>query len=282
MVLKIRCVIDTRKLNRGLVLAARFTKRTPAQAVNTAACEVAIGAKNGMPFVTAQTIDTELLVMSVPKIGKSGRVLQQFTKKGKSVAKNKILYGTRMGKYAATSEVPLTALIIAARAKPGSNYNRITGGRYALDRNPFKGFSRALGQFKMTTLIDNMIKARHRSGHFLMAGWIQCVKTLLPFSVNKGRDRMRGPPLEGRTEYYGADLGDALPAMEGGTMALCIITNNIGGAGKNAFSFNQALWEHGQLPLQRAVDGEGAAQLQYFLDRAAKEELYDVVNAEWK
>lgn len=283
MVLTVTCKIDTKRLNAGIALALRYTKRTPAQAVNTAACEIAITAKNTMPFVTAQRIDAELGAVGVPRLGSKGQPLQQFTKSGKSVAKNKTYHGTMMGRYEATKNIPLTVLIMIARSNPESNYNLTTGGRYALARNPMAGFSRALGLFKMRTLIDNMIKARHRSGHFLMAGWIPAVRALLPLSVNKWRrgSSAAGPPLEGQQDFYGADLGDALPALEGSTMALCIITNNLGYEGKNSFNFNKALWEHGALPLQRAVDDEGVKQMQYFLDKSGEELVVDM-NAAWK
>jgi hypothetical protein len=273
------------RLNRGLAFASLYTKRTPAQAVNTAGLEIAYNAKFTMPFVTAARIDLELGTMAIPRIGISGRVLRQFDKRGKSIAKNKTLYGTTMGRYEATKEVPLTVLIIAARAKPGSKYNLSTGGRYALAQNPFKGFSRALGQFKMTALIDTMIKRRHSSGGFLRAGWTPAINALLPLSVNKWRlgAGLPAPPMENdHSGVFHSEFGGATPADENAasTTAWCVIENNIGFEGLNAASFNRALWEYGAVPLQRAVDNEGAKQMQYFLDKSG-EELAARVNKEW-
>lgn len=270
MYINISCKIDTSKLNQGLAIAAQFTKRTPAEAVNTAGLEVAINAKYRTPFVKVKTIDEELGTMSIPTIGRNGRELNQ------KYSKNKTFYGTAMGDL--QKEVPLTVLIMMARARPGSNYNILTNNRYAIPQGSFKGFSRALMLFKMQTMIDNMIKQRHQSGNFLMVGWNPAIEILKRYSVNKWR--RGGPPSrEGENNYRGGDLGSATAAQPGAELAICIIENNIGGEGVNAANFNRALLEYGTEPLQRALDDEGAKQMQYFLDHAGKAELEKPFNA---
>lgn len=269
MAVTISAKIDTSGLNRGIGLAMQYSKRTPAQMVNTVALEVAYNAKFNMPFVTAARIDTELGVDYTARIGLRGKPLS--TKQ----ARNRKYSGNVMGTKQA--KVPLAALIIMARAKPGSNYNVSTNNRYALAKNPFKGFSRALGAFKMTELVNNMIRGRRGSGNFLMAGWTNAINIMRQYSVNKYR-RGGGPPVEGGKNYYGAPLGDAKPARQGETTAICIIENLIGYEGKNAFSFNKALQLKGAPVLQQAIDGEGVKQMNYYLKKSSDVELVKPFN----
>lgn len=266
--------IDESGLNRSIALALLYTKRTPAQVVNTSACEIAIETKYSMPFTAIQRIDTELNVavsLTAKKRGKG------FLKSKKSQRE-----GHMAGDMAGT-KVPLAVLIIQARVTnpqrggfgPSvSKYNESTGFRYARGSSPFKGVSPSTGRALMKATITRMINARHSSIKFLLAGWIQAVKELLPYSVNKWRKgSSRGPPLEGQKNYYGADLGGATPAQAGSTFAVCTITNNIGYKGKNAARNNEALWLHGAQNLQQKVNNEGAKNMQYALDKSAKEEL---------
>lgn len=257
------CKIDSSGINRGIVFALLFTKRTPAQLVNTSGCEAAIVAKNTMPFTTIQRIDTELN-LAVPLIGKKRGV--GFRKGKKFQRENR-----EVGDIAGTN-VPLAVLIIQARANPGSKYNLSTNNRYALSASPFKGVSRAQGQALMRAAVTRMINSRHSSIKFLMNGWTPAVMDLLPLSVNRyRRGSSTGPPLEGKKNYYGSDLGGASPAQEGNPVAICVIMNNIGYEGKNAASFDHALQLYGAPWLQAALDGEGQKNMQYGLDNAKKE-----------
>lgn len=257
-------------LQRGLYFAQQYTKRTPAELVNTTGAEVAIVAKNTLPFVTVPTIDTELAVITTPKIGKRGKPL----KRGKN-------YKGGTG-TAQNPAVPLSALIIQARARPGSKYNQSTNNRYAIRASPFKGVSRAAGRAAMAAAESRMIKTRHSSGSFLKAGWIPATRIMLTYSVNRyRRGSSTGPPLEGAKRFYGADLGTATPAQAGSYNATATIENNIGYQGQNAASFDHALQIYGAPSLQAAVDGEGARNMQYYLDKSAKEELEGPVNKAW-
>lgn len=254
------CTIDSTGLNTAIAFASRWTKRTPSEVVNTVGGEVAIGAKNGMPFVTVPTIDTELAVTVTPKIGKRGKPL----KRGKQYSGGS---GT-----ASNPDVALAVLIIQARARPGSNYNALTNNRYALTASPFKGLSRAAGRAAMAAMVSQMIARRHSSGAFLKAGWIECVKDLLPYSVNRfRRGSSNGPPLEGARSYYGANLGGATPAQSGSVNAVCVIENDIGYEGANAASFDKALQLHGLPVLQNSLDKEGRNTMDYALNASNKE-----------
>lgn len=262
--MNVKCTIDSSGINNAIAFGARWTKRTPAQVVDTVGCEVAIGAKNDMPFVTVPTIDAELGMMVSPKLGKRGKQVKgnQFTGNGKKVLV------TRKG---VATPVPLAVLIIQARARSGSKYNADTNNRYA-GPSPFKGVTQLRGMAAMAAAVSKMIGRRHSSGSFLLAGWIETIRTMLPFSVNRfRRGSSNGPPLEGARSYYGANLGGAEPAQAGSVNAVCTIHNDIGYIGANAASFDKALQEHGAPALQRALDREGRNTMDFALKAAGKE-----------
>lgn len=244
--------INMQGFTKGVTAAMAFSKRTPAQVVNTSAYWVAVNAKNAMPYVTPDRVDAELSVIESPVIGKRGKPL-----------KRKKLFTPRE-----SNQVPFAALIIAARANPSSYYNRTTGSRYLLTKNPFKGVSRAAGRAAMAALIDKMVKSRHKSGKFLLAGFVPAVQEMAAFAVQK---YMPGAPRADRTGYYGGSLGSASPAREGDTVASATIMNRVGMEGRNAASFNKALWEIGAPVLQQAVDDEGRKQMEYALKHAGDE-----------
>lgn len=255
--------------NRGFALASQFTRKTPAQACNYAGFVIAIKAQKNTAFVTPQTVDSELAVISMPVIGVRGKPL-----------KNRKNFFGKVGtaKGSELHEVPLVVLIIAARARPGSKYNELTNNRYALPSWPFKGINKRAGAWLMSTLVNSMVKNRHRSGHFEAAGWIDSIRILL--LVDKGR----AGGFAKATDYadYGSPhgLGDASPAKEG-YAASCTIENDVGLEGQNAANHNRGLMI--QAPaLQSAVDEVGREDLNYFLQKTGREELEIPVNNAWK
>lgn len=263
--MQVNAKIDMSGLNKAVALGMEYTKRTPAQVCNTTGLEVAIGAKNNMPFVTVERIDTELAVIATPKIGKRGKPL----KKGK-------VYSGGLG-TSRTPDVPLAVLIVQARANKNSRYNQLTNSRYALTGSPFKGVSPAAGRAAMAALVHVMVANRHRSGHFLMAGWIDSIKELLPYTANRYR-RGGSRPLDGAKSAYDSNLGDAKPAKEGETNASCVIENLIGYEGKNAASFDRALQLHGGPGLQASVDTQGVIAMNYYLKKSSDAELVKPFN----
>jgi len=258
-----------RGLANGIAAAAQYSKRTVPQIVNTSAYWVAVNAKNGMPFVAPERVDSELAVIATPVIGKRGKPLKR-----KRTFRGGISEGQRR------KDVPLAALIVAARANPKSNYNQITNQRYRLPGgNPFKGVSRAEGAARMRELEDRMIKSRHRSGKFLLAGWIPAIRTLAGLAVTKFL-RGAGKPSEGAKSFYGGELGSAQPARENELEASATIANEVGAEGMNAGNFNRALMLYGIGPLQMAIDQEGERQMAYALKKY-EAELAERVNKHW-
>lgn len=250
--------IDMTGFNRGFALASEFTKRTPADACNYAGKEVAFGAYKNTPFVTIEKIDSELDVIKVPVIGK----------RGKPLARKK-----RFIANPSNPGVSLAVLIIQARARPGSRCNQLTGGRWALGQSPFKGVTREAGQRAMAAMVDLMTKQRHRSPHFIAAGWLTSfyeLKKLVSTKYGGGG----GLPPNSHPE-----LGDVQPAKPG-TTAVCVIENDVGLEGKNP-SHNRALMTIGTPALQAALDNEGRKGMDYFLSKTGKEDLEIPVNRAW-
>lgn len=260
--------LDTSLLDKGLQAAARVTKRCASELVNTAAYWIAVNAKNKTPFVTPQKIDSEMGTIVTPLKGIRGKVLSQ------KYAKNKV-YSSGLtlkvkDKKGREKEVPRAALIVAARANPNSRYNQLTNHRYAISKNPFKGFNRSLGRQKMTALVDRLIKSRHSSSKFLRAGWIPAILAIKPFAVRK-YTRGAGPPDTDLKSKIPPDIGSGMPAKEGAWKVVSTIENAVGMRGKNKLSHNQALAKYGVKPLQDAIDHEGRKNMEYAMKKMGED-----------
>jgi hypothetical protein len=265
-----KVAIDMTGFNRGFALASQFTRKTPAEACNYAGKEIAFGAYQNTNVVLPQVVDSELAVISMPVIGVRGKPL-----------KNRKNFFGKVGTSAASSEVPLAVLIIAARSRPGSRYNALTNNRYALPSWPFKGIPKRAGAWLMSSLVNQMVKARHKSGGFVRAGWLPAIKLLS--AKTKGRFQRNGPSslFAAGTAFFSNNLlGDATPAQEG-HQASCVIENDVGLAGQNAESHNRALMEQASA-LQSAIDGVGRKEMDYYFKKVGREELEIPVNNAWK
>jgi hypothetical protein len=252
--------IDASGLNRGLALAALYTRKTPARACNYAALEVAFETQKTTPMVTVPEIDSQLSVIKVEVIGKRGKPLKRKWFTGTKTARN--------------PEVPLAVLIVQARANPNSRYNlEFTNSRYARP-SPFKGVSRAAGRMAMALAVHEMIALRHKSIAFLRAGWSPVIKTL----KQARRGSIVNTGIEALTPSNDT-LGAAIPAKEGDVRATCIIENQVGYKGQNQVSFDKALQLYGAPALQRALDGQGEKEMQYYLDKSYQSELVQPFNA---
>ena len=250
--------IDSSGLNKAIVMGNQFSKRTPAQAVNSAAYAVAIVARNNMPSVSADKISSELSVIETPVIGK----------RGKNLKNKKTLSG---GAFSAkTSDVPLTVLIIQASARPGSKYNRTTDSRYALSGSPFKGVSREAGREAMRAMEQKMIATRRKSGSFIKAGFSAIVKLMKGSVTGKFMANSFAQFLAGE-EAAAKGFGDAKPASEGSANVSATISNLIG---EEQNRFDKPLQTIGGPVLQSALNTEGVKQLEYFCEKSVQ---YDLV-----
>jgi hypothetical protein len=236
--LNVSCVVDTSRLNAQVAEGIRFSRRSPAQNVNSAALAVVNRAIDLTPFVPVQRIDTEL---------GTAVVLQRKSRGSgfRTAKRTQVLMGGKRGDIVTT--VPLTVLIVRARQRPDSNYNRRTNRRYLLPSTAFRGPG---GRAAMAAYINRMIKSRHSSTKFLIAGWVAARAGL------RARAYSGEPIIDVESSVsVETDKGRSMPAREGGFTTMCVIENLIGlGQSVNAQNYNRALLEHGTRPLQRAID----------------------------
>ena len=232
--------IDASGLNEALAECLKWSTKAPAATANYAAYYVAKGAFYGTKKIEVATVDADLSVLELPVIGKRGKPL-----------KGKRQFAAGLG---GSRLVPLAVLIIQARARAGSRYNQLTGGRYRLPQSPFKGVSRAAGAFAMRAAVDRMVKQRHSSTGFIRAGWLPAIKTLGAIVGDAGGMMDRATSL---------GLGAAIPAASGSAQARCVIANDVGLSGSNSHSNNRALIDKGSGPLQAAIDAQGQKEMAY-------------------
>lgn len=247
--------VSTAGLSAAIRERLKYPGRSEAQIANTAAYYIAGNAKNFMPFVGATKVNTELGVTVSPIVKKDGTLSKRNRKS--------------YGKGVSRSGVPITALIVAARANPASRYNvgdgdyKGTNSRYALAVNPFKGVSRAAGAAAMRLLVRKMVSARRKSGHFLQSGWIGAIKALKPLAVVSRRVSDAAPLDGAKFDYNDEERGQAIPAVAGSWRVSAEIANSTGLQGVNAANFNAALHLYGEPALQAAIDKEEKGIMEY-------------------
>lgn len=250
--------LDYSGLTAGINAASKYSKRTMPEIVNTAAYWIAVNTKNDMPFVGVPKIDAELGV-----IYQNG-----FTPKGRpsKAKKNRVItFGQGDSR---TEGKTLAELIVLASMNQNSNYNARTHGRWQRDFGVLAGLDKAGRQAKIFSIAQKMTKTRHSSGKFLIAGWVPAVMTLRPFAVQKFQPTAQ--PLTVDT-ITGTPKGSATPAEKEGLNVSAEIENDIGGTGKNAASYNNALHLYGEPILQSAINGEGQKNMEYALKKMDSE-----------
>lgn len=251
--------VDSHNWLQGQILLRQNSKTLPGEALARAVGFVVKDARDHTPFVTMGKIDTELAVEVIPMIGARGKPL-----------KNKKFYKTSgLGQRRspdAHPSVPLTWLIIGARAKPGSNYNQITGGRWQISGgHPFKGHSVSEFGSIMAKYIDKMVKGRHSGTHFFQASWGPVLAALAPLVPQKYKDyfsRIAGKKAFKETRI---DIGTAQLTGAGTTQATLKIENRVGMSGEYPGydqQVNAAAHRVLEPVLQRAIDANYIQQMQ--------------------
>lgn len=166
--------------------------------------------------------------------------------------------------------------IVMARGNPNSNFNRLTGGKWALElpSGGIQGFGRAYGdenavsmylELVIKPIMERMRAARHSSGHYLQSGYKSardiCVRS--EFFKNRYR-KQSGAANDNRLNKLDvSELGGTVIELKGDQCRV-VSTNNIGESGSTPElneEHRRALIEHSAGPLQDAVDKEAGACL---------------------
>jgi len=165
--------------------------------------------------------------------------------------------------------------IVLARAAPGSNFNRMTGGRWAITlpkTASMRNFGRAYGSQNgaqmfldavIRPIMERMRASRHSSGHFLQAGYKEardyCVRS--EFFKNRYRKQSGKANDNPLNTLDSSDFGGTEIVIAGDHCAV-VSTNDVGEGGSTALldaEHRRALIAYGSGPLQDAVDKEAAA-----------------------
>lgn len=247
--------VDSASLGRAIAMGLQVTSQEPRNLVLNAGRGVALKTKTLTPFVPMERIDTELGVISTPVLSTRGKRKGLPLKSGK--------------KNVSVPDQSLATKIVLARLHPGSKFNRLTKGRWALDRATFSPGAGKVGFWaKIKQVATRMVSARHSSTHFLQSGWAAVYRKLTQI-------RYGGEPLVQNTAVGAAaaavnagqgELGTATLFGSGPNVTL-LMENLIGMKGKNAESFNEALHKHGGPALQQGVDEQAAEMKARYLPR---------------
>ena len=269
--------VDTSALERAIPQIVAFGRRTMQQQCVTSAYFICRNAMNETEKIFPDSIDARL-----------GIKVTSYTNANKnrvSKAKNR----TRFKSSSAVGKaVPLGVLVIMARMRPGSNYNALTGNKWALDSSLLKtGPGTAMQrQGMIDALLTKMISARRSSSAYLKSGWKTPLRLLYasPFMVKKSAAFRQSVANESATDQGNARnterLGDAtINAAGDAIMVTAINYTPLGG--------NSALEERHQHyaelqalpPLIAAVEKEAAgimALVEERLNAGMKQNFIDI------
>ena len=263
---------DASGLTKLVEIASRFSGRTPGVAVATACYEVAYKAYKRTPVTDQGQIYSELSVAVSLSVGPRG---------GKR--KNLAFGPNENPEYASQYPVPMAAVVVVARMRLKSNYNRITGSHYYIaNQMGYSDRQLMVPRVKMwlaqTAFVkgamQRMIRQRQSSRAFLKSCWVQGLRELVATglvsksSFRGGLSRESGPA--GRSI---SNSGWGLVHVSG-TTATAEVANAAGLGGGNATMaerHNRALWEHGAPALDAAFAEEALKTVAYI----AKKSFWD-------
>jgi hypothetical protein len=260
--------VDVSVLQRAIPQVVAFGRRTLHEQCVTSAAFICIRAQENTIAVTVGRIDADLEVQ-----------VRGFTAKGRASRAKRPDH--KISFPVAGVRVPMAVLIIMARMNPGSNYNKLTGGRWALPANMLPtGPGTALErQAMIQALITQMASARHSSTHFIQHGWGPAIRTLLSDpAYYAGRSKMKinaQAKINPTNLLDNSALGNAVIELTGDQ---CVVSaeNAIGGEGNEVLAekHRNALIRVGLPPLEQAIAKEADtiyAKVQDYLDKGMKQ-----------
>lgn len=248
-------VADVSALERATPRIVAFGRRTMQEQCVTSITFIALRAQKLTPAADIGRIDADLEVEVSPVLATRGKRKGLPLKSGKKVVSTKA--GVR---------VPVAVLITMARFNPNSNYNRTTGGRWALPKAmlPSGHGSAQARQLVIGQLIQRMTMAKHSSTHFLQSGWTPSIRQGLasPFyrynpAFGSRRDARAVPNRANQLSVD--DLGTLTVAISGDN---CLVTasNDVGDKSNAVLGakHRRALLQYGLPALNQAIAEEAA------------------------
>lgn len=247
--------VDVSALLQATPRIVAFGRRTMQEQCVTSITFIARRAQKLTPFADIGRIDAYLEVEVSPVLSTRGK------RKGLPLKSGKKAVMTKPGAW-----VPMAVLITMARMNPASDYNHITGSRWAISGNilPTGPGTAAARQAIIGGFVRRMTMARHSSTHYLQTGWTPSIRQGIasPFfrynpAFGSRRDARTAP-----------NTGNKLSVDNFGTLTIdlrgdeCVVTatNDIGESANAVLGakHRRALIEYGLGPLNQAVAEEAA------------------------
>lgn len=245
--------VDVSVLTDAIPRLVAFGRRTIQEQCVTSITFIALRAQKLTLPADIGRIDAGLEVEVSPVLSTRGK------RKGLPLKSGKKTVATKPG-----VRVPMAVLITMARFNPSSQYNRLTGGKWALPMamlpsGPGSGRSR---QMVIGHLIQRMTLARHSSTHYLQTGWTPSIRKGLAsplFRYNSAfgsrRDARAVPNQSNQVAID--DFGDLTIDLRGDD---CVVTatNDVGDKSNAVLGAKHrvALIDFGLDPLNRSVAEE--------------------------
>jgi hypothetical protein len=199
--------VDVSRLEALIPEIVAFGRRTVQQQCVTSAAYIVKNALENTIAIYPDSIDATLAIRVISYTNSSKTRI--------SKAKRRTSYkdSKPIGKA-----VPLGVLIVMARMRPDSNYNRITGGKWKLPNGLSHGIgSGIIRQQEISDLVTNMISARRSSSAMVKAGWVKPLQVLnaSPFMVRRSsssevRAVSKGFEVEHLGEASIVPMGDSI------------------------------------------------------------------------
>lgn len=253
--------VDYSSINRALDLAAEETTRTLRSLLESTAFHVAVKTQRYTPFVTTAKIDSDLNVVTTPRLATQGKRKGQPLKSGKK-------------DYFVPSQSAATRIVLAS-LHAGSKFNRLTGHRWYRDPRTFSPGKGAIGFWEQVNVVaQRMVAARHSSTHFLQASWGVIAKKL------RGKFYAAPPSDFGVIDIDASvtqtgDSDDFGEVYSGGSANDWSVTlSNLLGmrasthGGDNAANINEAMLRHSLPAAQRALNEQAAEMETRYRPRA--------------
>ena len=255
--------VDVSALVRATPRIVAFGRRTMQEQCVTSITFIVLRAQKLTPAADIGRIDAELDVEVSPVLSTRGK------RKGLPLKSGKKSVAPRAG-----VRVPMAVLITMARFNPTSDYNKLTGGRWALPMAmlPSGPGSARDRQMVIGQLIQRMTMAKHSSTHYLQTGWTPSIRKGLAsplFRYNPAfgsrRDARAVPNQSNQLSID--DFGDLTIDLRGDD---CVVTatNDVGDKSNAVLGAKHraALIDFGLEPLNQSV-AEEAAGIDQEVDR---------------
>lgn len=286
MIPSVTATVDASKLNRALAVAIEHTKP---EKLGKIVCSTAYHVvkrtqeltdlKSASPFKIATELGTAVAL--IPK--KRGTGFLTAKRSQRYVSGRMVNVTQRWKAPIKPQSVPLAALIVNMQVigrhmplpSPAAQaYHRRTNFRWKRPASPFYGRTRESGRSAMRAAVHRLTAGRFSSTKYLVAGWSEVRKLLLPhlYSGTPATDAGAGANGLGR-----------IAISHGGSSVTVEIANMVGTKpgkkGDNTAAHNAALHKYSGPALQQAIDEEAESKMAYYAAKYHREALLPAWNA---